>query len=474
MSEESEEVQKKVQEEAQPQANPLGTQKVGSLILQYGIPSIISMVVGSIYNIVDQIFIGQGVGLLGNAATNVAFPIVTVCTAVALMLGIGGSSNFNLSSGKGDVDRAERIIGTALSSLVIAGVILMIIVLVFLDPLLDLFGATPDVLPYAQNYAGITAFGIPFFVLMTGGSHLVRADGSPNLSMVTSLSGAILNMILDPIFIFIFHWGIQGAAWATVTSQVVSALLVIVYFVRFKHVHLNFDRILPKPKLLGAIISLGTASFINQIAIALSQVAMNDTLRYFGASSIYGTDIPLACVGVIMKVNNIFMCVCIGISQGCQPIWGFNCGAKKYDRVRQAYWYSFRAALVVGIIFFLAFQLFPVQIVSIFGTGSELYYEFAKKFFRIFLFCTFLNGIQPMCPGFFTSIGKAGLGIIVSLTRQVVFLIPPMLIFAMLFGLDGMLYAGPVADVTAFIVAFGLAQWQLRKMKQLEEEKGAS
>ncbi len=457
-------------EEVQPQANPLGTEKVGSLILRYGIPSIISMVVGSIYNIVDQIFIGQGVGLLGNAATNVAFPIVTTCTAVALMMGIGGSSNYNLSTGKGEIDRAERIIGTALSSLVIAGVILMIIVLLFLDPLLDLFGATPDVLPYAQSYEGITAFGIPFFVLMTGGSHLIRADGSPNLSMATSLSGAILNMILDPIFIFIFDWGIQGAAWATVIGQVVSALMVIVYFSRFKHVHLNLDRLLPKPGLLGSIISLGTASFINQIAMALSQVAMNDTLRYFGASSIYGTDIPLACVGVIMKVNNIFMCVCIGVSQGCQPIWGFNCGAGKYDRVRQAYWYSFRAALAVGIVFFLAFQLFPVQIVSIFGTGSDLYYQFAKDFFRIFLFFTFLDGIQPMCPGFFTSIGKAGLGIIVSLTRQVIFLIPSMLIFAMMFGIDGVMYAGPIADGAAFIAAFSLAMWQLRKMKQMEDE----
>ncbi len=474
MSEEMEDQQMQEQSQEQPQeqpqANPLGTEKLGTLIARYAIPAIISMLVNSLYNMVDQIFIGNGVGMLGNAATNVAFPITTFCTACALLLGIGGSSNYNLTAGKGDTEKAGRFIGTALSSIVIAGVILMVMILLFLDPLLNLCGATEDVLPYAQDYMSITAFGLPFFMLSAGGSHLIRADGSPNMSMASTLVGAVLNMILDPIYIFVFHWGIRGAAIATITGQIISAGIVVFYFTRLTHVKLNRHLLVPKPRLLGSIASLGIASFINQIAMAVAQVVMNDTLRYYGASSVYGAEIPLACVGVISKINAVFMALAVGISQGCQPIWGFNRGAEKYGRVRQTYWYAFRICLVIGIVFFVAFQLFPVQIVSLFGTGSELYYQFAEQYFRVFMFMTFINGIQPMSSGFFTSNGKAVLGMCVSLTRQIIFMIPCILIFASMFGIDGVIYAGPIADGAAFIVAFSLAMYQLNKMKQLENE----
>ncbi len=469
----SEEVSEET-EAQHPQGNPLGTEKLGTLIARYAIPAIISMLVNSLYNMVDQIFIGNGVGMLGNAATNVVFPITTFCTACALLLGIGGSSNFNLAAGRGENEKAGRFIGTALSSIVIAGLILMVIILLFMDPLLNMCGATEDVLPYAQDYMSITALGLPFFMLSAGGSHLIRADGSPNMSMASTLVGAVLNMILDPIYIFVFHWGIQGAAFATITGQIVSAGIVVFYFVRLKHVQLNRHLLMPKPRLLGSIASLGIAAFINQIAMAVAQVVMNDTLRYYGASSIYGSDIPLAVVGVISKINAVFMALAVGISQGCQPIWGFNRGAEKYGRVRQTYWYAFRICMVIGIVFFAAFQLFPVQIVSLFGTGSDLYYQFATQYFRVFMFMTFLNGIQPMSSGFFTSNGKAVLGICVSLTRQIIFMIPCILIFASMFGIDGVIYAGPIADGAAFIVAFSLAMYQLHKMKQLEEEQKAS
>ncbi len=458
-------------EERPVEQNPLGTEKIGTLVGRYAIPAIISMLVNSLYNMVDQVFIGNGVGMLGNAATNVAFPIVTFCTACALLLGIGGSSNYNLAAGRGEKEQAARFIGTALTSIVIVGICLMALILIFLDPLLNLCGATEDVLPYAQAYEGITAFGIPFFMLSAGGSHLIRADGNPNMSMASTLVGAVLNMILDPIYIFVFHWGIQGAAIATITGQIVSAVIVVFYFARMRNVQLNRDLLKPRMKLIGTIASLGVAAFINQIAMGLAQVVMNDTLRYYGAFSIYGTDIPLACVGVISKINAVFMALCVGISQGCQPIWGFNRGAKKYGRVRHTYWYAFRICLVIGIVFFAAFQLFPVQIVSLFGTGSDLYYQFAKQYFRVFMFMTFINGVQPMSSGFFTSNGKAGLGIIVSLTRQVIFMIPCILIFASMFGIDGVIYAGPIADGAAFIVAFSLAMWQINKMKKLEEEE---
>ena len=453
--------------EEQKKVNPLATEKEGKLIAKFAIPAIISMLVSSLYNIVDQIFIGQGVGLLGNAATNIAFPVSIICTATALLLGIGSASNFNLCSGAGDHEKASRVAGTGLSMLVICGVIIAAVVLVFLNPLLHLFGVTAKILPYAQDYTGITAFGIPFLILTTGGNHLIRADRSPTYSMTCMLTGAIINTILDPLFIFGFHWGIKGAAWATVIGQIVSGCLVIVYFVRFKKMGLTAEMLKPRGMYIKGILTLGMASCINQIAMAIVQIVLNNTLRYYGSLSVYGSDIPLACVGVIAKVNMVFMAICIGISQGSQPIWGFNYGAKKYDRVRQAYRYSVTACTVIATIFFFCFQIFPHQIVGIFGTGSDLYFQFAERYLKIFMFMTFANGIQPVSSGFFTSIGMAKLGIVMSLTRQVIFLLPLIIIFPLFMGIDGVMYAGPIADAAAGIVAIGFAVKELRAMDKI-------
>ena len=429
------------------------------------------MLVRSLYNIVDQIFIGQGVGMLGNAATNIAFPVSIICTATALLLGIGSASNYNLESGAGNSKKASQIVGTGLAVLIISGISIGIIVLVFLDPLLHLFGVTPDVLPFAQDYTGITAFGIPFLVLTTGGNHLIRADRSPTYSMACMLTGAIINTILDPLFIFGFHWGIKGAAWATVIGQVISGFLVILYFCKFRNLELTRDMLRPKGAMLKAIASLGLAACINQIAMAIVQITMNNTLRHYGASSIYGTDIPLACVGVISKVNMVFMAICIGISQGCQPIWGFNYGAGRFSRVRKTFVMAFKISLLVGIVFFLCFQFLPRQLVSVFGTGSEEYFHFAERYFRIFMLMTFINGIQPMSSGFFTSIGEARLGIVVSLTRQVIFLLPLILIFPLFMGIDGVMYAGPIADGAAAAVAIAFAIRELRRMQKSERRQ---
>ena len=412
--------------------NPLGTAPVGGLIGKFAIPAIISMLVSALYNIVDQIFIGQGVGMLGNAATNVAFPVTTIATALALLLGIGGASNYNLEMGAGR----------------------------------SLFGATTDVMPYAVDYLGITAVGLPFYALSIGGNHIVRADRSPTYSMTCVLTGAIINTILDPLFIFGFGWGIKGAAWATVIGQVVSGILVIIYFGKFRKMYLEMSMLKPSSECLKAIISLGMASCINQIAMAIVQIVLNNILRYYGGLSVYGSDIPIACVGVISKVNQVFMAICIGISQGCQPIWGFNYGAKKYDRVRLAYRYSVIACTAIATVFFLCFQLFPHQIVSIFGTGSDLYFQFAERYLKIFMFMTFANGIQPMSSGFFTSIGKAKLGIVMSLTRQVLFLLPLIVVFSLIMGIDGVMYAGPIADAAAFVLAILFARRELRAMKK--------
>ena len=446
--------------------NPLGTAPVGGLIGKFAIPAIISMLVSALYNIVDQIFIGQGVGMLGNAATNVAFPVTTIATALALLLGIGGASNYNLEMGAGREKKASSIAGTALSTLVITGVILAVAVLLFLRPLLSLFGATTDVMPYAVDYLGITAVGLPFYALSIGGNHIVRADRSPTYSMTCVLTGAIVNTILDPLFIFGFGWEIKGAAWATVIGQVVSGILVIIYFGKFRKMYLEMSMLKPSSECLKAIISLGMASCINQIAMAIVQIVLNNILRYYGGLSVYGSDIPIACVGVISKVNQVFMAICIGISQGCQPIWGFNYGAKKYDRVRLAYRYSVIACTAIATVFFLCFQLFPHQIVSIFGTGSDLYFQFAERYLKIFMFMTFANGIQPMSSGFFTSIGKAKLGIVMSLTRQVLFLLPLIVVFSLIMGIDGVMYAGPIADAAALSLAILFARRELVAMKK--------
>ena len=446
--------------------NPLGTAPVGGLIGKFAIPAIISMLVSALYNIVDQIFIGQGVGMLGNAATNIAFPVTTIATALALLLGIGGASNYNLEMGAGREKKASSIAGTALSTLVITGAILAVAVLLFLRPLLSLFGATTDVMPYAVDYLGITAVGLPFYALSIGGNHIVRADRSPTYSMTCVLTGAIINTILDPLFIFGFGWGIKGAAWATVIGQVVSGILVVIYFGKFRKMYLEMSMLKPSSECLKAIISLGMASCINQIAMAIVQIVLNNILRYYGGLSVYGSDIPIACVGVISKVNQVFMAICIGISQGCQPIWGFNYGAKKYDRVRLAYRYSVIACTAIATVFFLCFQLFPHQIVSIFGTGSDLYFQFAERYLKIFMFMTFANGIQPMSSGFFTSIGKAKLGIVMSLTRQVLFLLPLIVVFSLIMGIDGVMYAGPIADAAALSLAILFARRELVAMKK--------
>ena len=245
--------------------------------------------------------------------------------------------------------------------------------------------------------------------------------------------------------------------------------MVIVYFLKFRKMDLNPGMLRPRGIRLKMIASLGMASCINQISMAIVQIAMNNTLRHYGAESVYGADIPLACVGVISKVNMVFMAIAIGISQGCQPIWGFNYGAGLYKRVRKTYTTAFRYSLAVGILFFLCFQFFPRQIVSIFGTGSEEYFRFAIRYFKIYMFMTFINGVQPMSSGFFTSIGKAKLGIVVSLTRQVIFLLPLILIIPIFLGIDGVMYAGPIADGAAAVVAIGLAVHELRLMKQKEE-----
>ena len=446
--------------------NPLGVQPVNRLLSQFAIPSIISMLVGSLYNIVDQFFIGQRVGELGNAATNIAFPLSTSCLALALLIGIGGSSAFNLAMGSGHEKRAVNIMGNAVVLLAGSGLVLSIITLLFLKPLLLFFGSPKSVLPYAMEYTKITAFGFPFLLLSTGGGHLIRADGRPRITMLCNLVGAVLNTILDALFVFGLNLGMSGAALATIIGQIVSGALAIGYLMHGKTVTIHRENLRIKWENVTRIASLGMAPCSNQVAMMVVQIIMNQSLKHYGSHSIYGENIPIACAGIITKVNMIFMSFVIGLSQGLQPIASFNYGAGKKGRVKEAYIKAISIGAVLAVIAFFMFQFFPRQIISIFGDGSELYYQFAIRYFHVFLFFTFVNFMQPITSNFFTAIGKPKVGSFLALTRQILFLLPLILLFPLFLGIDGIMYAGPVADCLAAVVCFIMVYRELRNFNQ--------
>ena len=422
--------------------NPLGTKPVNKLLTQFAIPSMVAMLVSALYNIVDQFFIGRYVGELGNAATNIAFPLTTACTAVALLCGIGGASAFNLAMGSGRKEDAGYYVGNAITTMLGIGAVLCLVVQLFLTPLLRFFGSPENVLPFAQDYTGITAFGFPFLIIGTGGGHLMRADGSPKMTMICNITGAVINTVLDYLFVGVFGWEMTGAAWATVIGQFVAALLVFNYFTRFKTVKLSLKHLVLKGKHIGKVLSLGTAPCSNQIAMTVVQIVLNNSLKYYGGLSSFGEAIPIACVGIISKVCMIFFSFVIGISQGLQPIVSFNYGAGKYGRVKKAYRLALCASFVISMFAFFMFQVFPRQIIMLFGEGSEEYYQFAIRYFRVYMFFICLTFIQPITSNFFTAIGKPVKGVFLSLTRQIIFLIPLILILPRFMGLDGILYAG--------------------------------
>lgn len=452
-----------------PSENPLGSEPVSTLLRRFAVPSVIAMLVSALYNMVDQLFIGHSIGVLGNAATNVAFPLSMVCTSIGLLCGIGGAANFNLCMGRREPEHAKSYVGSAISMLAILGVILCVAVQLFLHPMMLLFGATPDVIDYACTYTRITSIGFPFLIVTIGGSNLIRADGSPKFSMLCNLVGAIVNTILDPLFIFVFHMGMAGAALATITGQILSFALVVFYLRGFKTLPLSLSDLKPNMACWARIAALGATPAFNQVAMMVVQIVMNNTLTYYGSNSVYGSDIPLACAGIISKVNMLFFSFVIGISQGLQPIVSFNFGAQKYDRVKDAYKKAVFAATAISIVAFLCFQLFPRQIIGIFGSGSEEYLHFAERYFRIFLFFTFLNGIQPVSSNFFTSIGAPKKGIFLSLTRQIIFLLPLLLIFPYLFGIDGVMYTAPIADLAAASVSIVMVVREFKIMADLQK-----
>lgn len=443
--------------------NPLGEKPVNQLLRQFAVPSIISMLVGSLYNIVDQFFIGQRVGELGNAATNIAFPLSTSCLALALLIGIGGSSAFNLAMGGGDREKAVNIIGNATVLLAGSGVFLCLVTSLFLCPLLLFFGSPADVLPYAMEYTRVTAFGFPFLLLATGGGHLIRADGRPRVTMLCNLTGAIINTILDAAFVFGLDMGMTGAALATVIGQIVSGGMAIWYLAHCQTVSIRRSNLVVRIENVKRIASLGMAPCSNQVAMMIVQILMNQSLKHYGAQSVYGENIPIACSGIITKVNMIYMSFVIGLSQGLQPIASFNYGAGQRGRVKEAYRKAITVGAILSVFAFLMFQIFPRQIISVFGDGSEMYYQFSVNYFHIFLFFTFVNFMQPITSNFFTAISKPKVGSFLALTRQILFLLPLLVSLPLLFGIDGIMYAGPVADCLAAVVCAVMVVRELKR-----------
>ena len=454
------------------QENPLGTEPIGKLLRKFAVPSIISMVVMSLYNIVDQIFIGQTVGELGNAATNVAFPLTTLCIATALTFGIGGASGFNLNLGAGDEKKAPYFIGNGATMMLVIGLILTLVTSVAIKPLLLFFGSTENILPFAVEYTRIIAIGFPVAIISAGGAHLVRADGSPKFSMACNLVGAAINVVLDYFFVIVFDWGMSGAAAATIIGQFVAAIMVVWYLAHFKTIKLKKEHFVPKFNICARASHLGMAQGLNQLAIMLVQIVMNKTLTHYGALSVYGADIPLACTGIVMKVNQVYFSVCIGVAQGMQPIASFNRGAGKIDRVKKTYRLALICNTTISCIAFVVFQTLPRQIISIFGSGSPEYFRFAESFFRIFLFMTFLDGIQPITSTFCTVIGEPNKGTFLSLTRQVICFIPLMVLFPAIFsyfggaayGIEGVMYVAPVADFLAAVLSLAVIKKVFKKL----------
>lgn len=448
------------------QENPLGYQSINKLLLKLAIPAIIANVFNALYNIVDQVFIGRGVGRLANAATNIAFPIVIICMALGFMAGIGSASNYSLELGRQNSDKAKKIVGTNVTTLVIVGLVLIVVIRSNLHSLVMFFGSTEDIYPYAIEYTKVTSLGIPFLLFCLGMNPIVRADGSPKYSMFAIVAGAVLNTILDPIFIFVFDMGIGGAAWATVISQIVSAFILFCYLFRFKRVDLKLQDFTPRFKWIRAIVALGFSSFILQSSNMIVQIVVNNMLRKYGALSVYGSETPLAVYGIVMKISIIFSALVIGIVQGSQPIVGYNYGAKKYARVRQTTGLVIKSTLCISFICLFVFEVFPAQIIGIFGNGDDdpLYFVFAVRFMRIFMMFLYFIAIQMAIITFFPSIGKAFKSAFLSLTKQIIILIPLLNILPLFFGLNGIIIANPISDVVSALIAIIMIYFEFKIM----------
>lgn len=454
-------------EHAVPQTqSPFATEPIGRLIVKFAVPSVIALLVNSLYNIVDQIFIGWGVGYLGNGATNIVFPITIIALALSMMIGNGGAAYLSLKMGEGEMETAKKGVGNAVTLVTIVSILLAVIFLVWIDPILTLFGATDVLRPFALEYGFIIGAGLPFMMISAAINSMIRADGSPKYAMLSMVIGAIINVILDPVFIFVFQMGVKGAAIATIIGQVASFVVSVLYMPHFKSVQLNKSSFAPCAKVSVNIVIFGLSSFITQFAITIVMALTNNLLAKYGAQSVYGAEIPLTATGIVMKVNQIMIAILLGIATGTQPIIGYNYGAKSYHRVKKALEISLIASEIVSVAAFLIFQFAPMSVVSLFGSEEGLYNEFAVKAFRIFLMLCPLTGFQTIAAVYLQAVGKPVKSAILSLARQIIFFVPTALILPIFLGVEGVLWTGPVADGLAFLLSLAFLLYERNHLKR--------
>ena len=448
----------------------LGKDNINKLLLTFSLPCIVSMLINSIYNIVDQIFIGQGVGYVGNAATNVIFPFVIICNGIANLLGTGCAAGLSLRLGAGKKEEAKKLIGSTITTLLITAVIFSIISYILLPELINIFGCTENVYKYAYDYGRIIVLGAPFMIIYTGLTAIIRADNSPKYSMSCLLVGAIINLILDPIFIFKFNMGVKGGALATIIGQIISSIMAIMYIPKIKTLDLKKNDFIPD-KSIFKILGYGASSFITQMTILVLFVYMNNIMTKYGKVSEFGGDIPLSVYGVASKLNGLYVSSVLGVAIGAQPILGFNYGAGNNKRVKETLKKVLIINFIIGIIFNLLMILFPSQIVSLFGSkDNNLYLKFATDFLRIFLMLSFLNAFEMTSSIVIQSLGSVKKATFVAFSRQIILFIPISLILTKKIGLYGALYAGPIADSICFIIVIFVYNSVTRKIFNNKEK----
>ncbi|MBQ8579278.1 MAG: MATE family efflux transporter [Oscillospiraceae bacterium] len=451
----------------------LGQEKIPKLLLKFSIPCVIGLLISALYNIVDQIFIGNSeLGYLGNAATGVSFPVICIANAFAWCVGDGAASYLSICSGRQDAERAHKCVGTGITVSTAISLVLAVVCIVFAEPLMRLFGASDQTADMAVEYFIIIAAFFPCYLLLNVMNSMIRADGSPAYAMAAMLTGAIINLILDPVFIYVLNWGIAGAAWATAIGQAASFLMCTVYFFRPKCFKLNARSFLPDRQVLKEVVCLGSATFVTQISIVVMALVCNVTLAQYGALSQYGQDIPISVFSIQTKVYTVVGNIVTGIVLGGQPIFGYNYGAGKLDRVRQTYRIVLLSSLAVGLSATLIFQFWPELVINLFGAGDELYMEFAKKTFRIYLSLVTVTCLVKMTTVFFQSIGRSIHAVITSLVRDILCFTPLAIFLSAALerqdpgsGINGILLAAPISDAVAAVVILCLTVSFFRKLK---------
>lgn len=442
----------------------LGTEKVSRLMRKFALPCVISLLVGALYNIVDQIYIANAsyLGSYGNAANTVVFPLTVIALAIATMLGDGCCAFVSLSLGAQNQQDAHKGVGTAIVALIASSLVLTAIYLIFLEPIVTMFGArvNEETFQLSKEYFFYIALGVPFYMFGQALNPIIRSDGNPRFAMITLLSGAILNCILDPIFIYTLHWGMMGAAVATVIGQIVSAVLALIYLFRMKAVRLCRDSFRVEGRLLRRMLGLGLTSFLSQISIVLSMAAVLNMVKKYGAmDAIFGQEqyaqIPTAVLGIVMKFFQIIMSVSIGLAAGCIPVVGYNMGAERRDRVGELLRLLTWAEAIVGLVATVIFECFPRQLIGIFGAAEESvhYTNFAIRCIRIFLALTTLSCINKGAFIFLQAMGKAGLSTALSMLREIVCGVGLPLLLPLFWGLDGIIFFMPLSDIITGVAA---------------------